>query len=274
MQLRSLDEEGVQNELANIKSYLRFNEEGHIWDILSDKILRKAFIICLILITTQELSGFCAIMYHLQMIFESAGTNIRSDISAMIVGLMLVISSFIAPFLVDRAGRRSLIIYSCMGMCVPLAMLGGFFYIQDVLNSCTSSIFWVPIFSLIVYIIFFNLGICTVPWTLTAELFPNNVRQIAVSAVCSFCWVTSFTTTKTFNDMNRWMGQSGTFWFFSMSCLCCAIFSKIFVPETKGKSFSEIQEMLMPNVKFKNNLEEDKTALREVEKGCSYTNVI
>nr|XP_023011502.1 facilitated trehalose transporter Tret1-like [Leptinotarsa decemlineata] len=266
MLLRSLSKEEVQEELSSIKAYLKQTEDGNFWDIIKDKTLRKALLICLVLIVSQELSGFCAITYHLEPIFESASTNISADLSAFIVGFVLLISSFVAPFLVDRAGRKALIICSCLGMCLALTLLGIFFHIQD-LNYCTKSINWIPIFSLMWYIVFFNLGICSVPWTLTSELFPNNVKQIASSTITSFCWVTSFTTTKTFNDMNQWIGKSGTFWVFAVSCLCCAIFSIFYVPETKGKSFSEIQNMLQ-SVKIR-EVEIDKKSgvIKDVEKG-------
>ncbi|KAJ8977229.1 hypothetical protein NQ317_003804 [Molorchus minor] len=148
-------------------------EDGRLMDILSRKELRKALIICLILIIAQELSGFCAITFYLQPIFDSAGTGLSSDISALIVGFAMLVSSFVSPFLVDRLGRKLLVIVSCFGMSLALFILGAFFYVQDSTDYSTDPILWIPIFSLIFFIFSFNFGMCTIPWTLCAELFPE-----------------------------------------------------------------------------------------------------
>lgn len=244
MLLRSKTQEEVQDELQDIKKYLKINENGHFMDLVRDRVTRKCFIICLVLISTQELSGFCAITFHLQMIFEAAGSKIGADFSALIVGSAIIISSFLAPLLVDKAGRRFLTITSCFGMCIAHILIGLFFYLHDLTSFSTKGIQWVPIFSLILYIFAFNFGICSVPWTLLSELFPSKVKQTASFSVSSLCWIVSFVMTSMFHNMNDILGRSGTFWFFATSCLGTATFTIICVPETKGKSFVEIQEML------------------------------
>lgn len=243
MYLRCKDQNGVAEELNYIKSFIGMDDQGRLIDIVRNKILRKSFLICLILIATQDLSGFCAITYHLQTIFEATGTRFRPDLSAIIVGVALLLSSFIAPFLVDKVGRKPLIICSCAGMFIALNLLAGFFYLHD-RNISTKSIYWLPIFSLILYIVFFNVGVCTVPWTLMSELFPNNMKQMTTAVASCFGWISSFLVTKSFHDMNSTMGRCGTFWFFSSMCLLCGTFSVFYLPETKGKSFSQIQKML------------------------------
>ncbi|KAJ8936175.1 hypothetical protein NQ318_019056 [Aromia moschata] len=244
MLLRSISKEGAQKELEHIKLHFKKEEDGHFLDIIRNRGLRKAFIICIILIIAQELSGFCAITFYLQPIFDAAETSLSSDISALIVGFTIFASSFIIPFLIDRLGRRILTICSCAGMFVALDILGAFFFLKDKTSVSVDSLLWMPIFSLIFFIISFNFGIGSVPWTLGSELFPSNVKHISSSALSSSCWITSFMVTKFFNNMNDTMGRAGTFWFFAGCCLAATIFSIIFVPETKGKSFVEIQDML------------------------------
>ncbi|CAH1171159.1 unnamed protein product [Phaedon cochleariae] len=276
MFLRSSSKAEVQEEIDHIKTYIEQSENGNILDFFRHKYLRTAFMICTITVMLQELGGFCAITYHLQIIFIAAGSEWKPELSALVVGLVHFVSSFISPFLVDRVGRRLLIIWSCLGMFVALILLGGFFYIQDIADGSTTSIFWVPIFSLIFYIIFFNLGICSVPWTLTSEMFPNNLKEVAASTITSIAWITSFITTNTYNDMNDFIGRPGTFWFFAASCFCGAIFSVVYVPETKGKSFSEIQQMLLTNeksdgVKDNDMKLEDTNKKKELSEKYGYT---
>lgn len=244
MHLRSKTKEEVQEELEDLERYCNFKENGGLLDIIKDKITRKSLIICLILISTQEFSGFCAITFHLQLIFEAAGTKIGADYSALIIGTAIIFSSFMAPLLIDRAGRRFLTISSCFGMCTAHILIGTFFYIHDLTNLNVKGISWVPIFSLILYIFSFNFGICSVPWTLISEIFPSHAKEVATFFISSVCWIISFITTSYFNTMISVMGRSGTFWFFATACLVSATFSIIYVPETKGKTFLEIQEML------------------------------
>lgn len=244
MFLRSLDKKEVEVELHSIRAHLKTDEDGHFSDLFKTAGLRKALLICVLLIIAQELCGFCAITFYLQPIFETVGAQIAPDIAALIVGLSMLGSSFLPILLIDRMGRRFLTIFSCFGMFISLTVIGTFFYLKDFTDVDVKPLFFVLILSLIFYIFSFNFGICSVPWTLTSEMFPSKVKHISASVVTCFCWITSFVVTKFFNDMNNAMGRSGTFWFFAASCLATAIFSIIYIPETKGKSFREIQDML------------------------------
>ncbi|XP_057658617.1 facilitated trehalose transporter Tret1-like [Diorhabda carinulata] len=248
MYLRSADAAGVAEELDNIKSFIKMDGRGHFTDIFNNKILRKSFLLCLVLIASQDLSGFCAITYHLQTIFEISGTKLNPELATIVVGVALLLSSVTAPSLVDKVGRKPLIVVSCFGMFVALNLLAGFFYFHDK-NINTKPMFWIPILSLMIYIIFFNVGICTVPWVLMSELFPNNLRQMTTAAASTFGWITSFIIANSFNDMTSMMGQSGTFWFFSSMSILCATITICYLPETKGKTFIQIQVMLsaLPN---------------------------
>ncbi|KAJ8942451.1 hypothetical protein NQ318_002663 [Aromia moschata] len=244
IKLRDTHKDGVQKELENIKEHMNLDEEGHFSDILRKSELRKALMISVVLIVAQAMSGYCAITFYLQTIFEEVGSELPPEISALIVGVVLLVSSFISPFLIDRLGRRILLVVSCFGTFLSLLMLGVYFYIQDSTDLDAESISFIPILSLMLYIIFINVGLGSIPWTLCSELFPSNVKQIAASVQSSACWLSTFLVTFLFNDMNDSMGRAGTFWFFSSVCLGGFFFSIFLVPETKGKSFREIQDML------------------------------
>lgn len=263
MFLRSGDKTTVQEELVYIKQHLKMGEDGRLSDIFRDPLLRKCFLICMILICTQELSGFCAITFHMQPIFQATGTDIAPHIAALMVGLAIFLTSFITPFLVDRVGRRFLTIVSCFGMCLAHITIGIFCYFHEFTDVDTKPVFWIPIFSLIFYILSFNLGICCVPWTLVSELFPNNVKQVASSSASIMCWITSFFITSYFNKMNDVMGRSGTFWIFAAFCFFTGTLSIIYVPETKGKSFIEIQEMLRYRSVFDIDRNDDENIMLE-----------
>lgn len=258
MHLRSKTRDEIQEELQEINRFCHYDEKGTVFDIIKDKITRKSLLICLVLISTQELSGFCAITFHLQLIFEAAGTKIGADFAALIVGGAIICSSFMAPILIDKRGRRFLTISSCFGMCIAHILIGSYFYIHDLTSLNLKSINWLPIFSLILYIFAFNFGICSVPWCLVSEIFPSKVKEVATFLISSLCWIVSFVMTSYFNTMIDDLGRSGTFWFFATACLFSAIFCIIYVPETNGKSFLEIQEMLhFDTFKYKNGVIND-----------------
>lgn len=244
MRLRAKTKEEVQKELEDIKMFINLKKDGNFLDIVKDRVALKCLLICAVLISSQELSGFCGITFHLQLIFEAAETKIGADFAALMVGVASIISSIGGPFLIDKLGRRVLTIASCFGMCSAHILLGSFFYIHDSTNFSVKGFTWVPIFGLILYICSFNIGICSIPWILTSELFSSNFKQVASFSMSSLCWIVSFTVTAYFNTLNAVLGKAGLFWFFASACLATGIFSIIYVPETNGKSFLQIQEML------------------------------
>lgn len=238
--LRRKDEEIVDEELLDIKNGLKDQEKASLLELITNPYVRRVFFICVILIMTQDLCGFSAILFYMQMIFEAAGMSLNSDTSSLIVAIFFFLSSFISPFFVDRTGRRILTIVSSFGMGVALVILGGYFFVKDVPEAWT----WIPLASLMLYLFSFNFGISSIPYTLTSEMFPTRIKNAAATACPMIGWTVSFLTTNNFNAMNNAVGHAGTFWIFATFSFLAGIFSILFVPETKGKSFPEIQQML------------------------------
>ncbi|XP_018576569.1 facilitated trehalose transporter Tret1-like [Anoplophora glabripennis] len=244
MYLRSLNKKDVEKELEHIRKNFKREEGMHFTDIVHNPALRKAFLISISLIALQQLGGINAIAFYLQPIFEASGSKLSSNISSVIYGIGMFFSSFIAPLVINRFGRKTLVNFSCLGTTLSLVVLGAFFYIHDSTDLSTESIFWLPLVSVISYLFFFSSGISILPWTIAAELFPTSCKQISSSSVSSSCWITSFVVTQFFNNMVALMTTAGVFWFFAAWSLFSVVFSVLFVPETKDKSFREIQDML------------------------------
>lgn len=238
--LRSKDEDTIEDEINIIRKGLKEEEKASFMELIMDSTIRRTFLICLVLVLAQDLCGFTAILFYMQMIFEGAGMSLSSDICSVIVSIFILTTSFISPFFVDRSGRRILTIISSFGMCASLGVLGAYFYVDDV----PSSLSWIPLASLVLYILAFNFGISSVPYTLISELFPTKIKNTISTAVPTIGWAVSFLITNSFNSMNRALGHAGTFWIFAGASFIIGVFSMLFVPETKGKSFSEIQDML------------------------------
>ncbi|KAF5278492.1 hypothetical protein FQA39_LY05981 [Lamprigera yunnana] len=245
MRFRSTSEAVVSNELESIKSTVNeaTSNKASFIDIFKSRGLIKALIISLSLVGIQQFSGINSILFYTESIFAASGSSIPSKISPMIVGAVQVFASFLTPLMVDRLGRKFLLLISAVGMTVAEVPLGLYFYLKDNQHD-VGAIFWLPVVCLVVYILFYNFGFGPLPWTMMAEIFPTNVKSLLSTVTASFCWLLGFLITKFFSTISAEIGMAGTFWLFSGFCVVAIVFVVTCVIETKGKSFREIQEIL------------------------------
>ncbi|XP_060517919.1 facilitated trehalose transporter Tret1-like [Cylas formicarius] len=244
VKLRSIPSAEVQKEILQIKETVGKHEDGALMDIFIKPSLRRALILSLILMMGNQFSGINAVGYYLEPILDASGTDIPSDLASTFYGGWLFISSFTSTFAVKKLGQKIPLIASCIGSAISMVSLGIFFYIHDNNEEDAKPLFWLPLVSLLVYCAFFNLGLAGIPWAVGSQLFPNSVKPISSAAVSCMCWFCSFLITHFFNDLTNSLDKSGTFWLFGGCNVLTAIFTLVWIPETKGKSFSEIQDML------------------------------
>lgn len=102
---------------------------------------------------------------------------------------------------------------------------------------------WIPIVSLVFFIIFFSLGLGPIPWLIMGEILPFNVKKLSSIMVSSFNWFCAFIIITIYHNLIVLIGSSVMYLLFSLICVSCAIFNLIYLPETKGKSFQEIEEL-------------------------------
>lgn len=146
--------------------------------------------------------------------------------------------------LVDKLGRRILLLLSIIMMALCLFSLAGYFYMKMDLGMDVNQLGWIPLSSLSVYVIAFSLGFGPIPWMLMGEIFPSQIRGCASSIACLFNWFCVFLITKFFPSFAVQFGIGKVFWFFVICCLVGTLYVYVLVPETKGKSLEEIQDML------------------------------
>ena len=159
---------------------------------------------------------------------------------------MQVIATFAAATVIDKLGRKLLLIISAGFMIISLVGLGAFFYKldnaeeeQDVIDSLG----WLPLTSLIIFIIAFSIGYGPIPWIMMSELFSSDVREVASSLATTANWTVAFAVTISFTSLQNWIHDYGAYWLFAACCLVNLIFCLLMVPETKGKTINEITEM-------------------------------
>lgn len=187
----------------------------------------------------QQLSGVNAIIFYTGSIF-SAGGSISAETSTIVVGVIQVIAVFISSLIVDKLGRKILLIASEIVMMLGAFVLGIYYYL-DYTSTDLSAFSWVPLISVCLFILLFNLGFGPIPWMMMGELFSPQIKGVAGSSACLFNWLMAFVVTRFYNDLVEAFGNYTTFWSFSVICAIGIVFVVFIVPETKGKSLEQIQ---------------------------------
>ncbi|XP_008560800.1 facilitated trehalose transporter Tret1 isoform X1 [Microplitis demolitor] len=201
----------------------------------------KGLFIAFGLMLFQQLSGVNAIIFYSGSIFETAGSTMNSDVATIVVGSMQVIAVFVSTLIVDRLGRRLLLLISSVAMCLTTLILGVYFYMKINKVNGVDSIGWLPLVAICTFIILFSLGFGPIPWMMMGEIFDSQVKSIAGSSACLFNWLMAFIVTKFFSDIQDALGTDMTFWIFSIICAVAVAFVFFIVPETKGKTLEQIQ---------------------------------
>lgn len=217
--------------------------KASIKDLFAVKSNRVALIICLCLMLFQQVSGINAIIFYTVPIFESAGSNMDPAVCSIIVGVVQVLMTFASTLLIEKAGRRILLLQSTIIMGLCLTAVGVYFNLKAG-GSDVSAIGWLPLVSVVLFIISFSLGFGPIPWMMMGELFSAEVKGIASSIAVMFNWTLVFIVTKCFGLMNEQLGSDVTFWIFAGCMAIGTLFVALKVPETKGKSNAEIQSIL------------------------------
>jgi len=203
------------------------------------------FIISLWLMLGQQMSGMNAVMFYCVSIFEQSGSSMNSNVENIIVGGVQIVATVLAAVVMDKAGRRMLLNLSSSIMVISIGILGVFFYIADNLGNTAlaTKIEFIPVASLSLFVFAFSIGFGPIPWLMMSELFSPEVKSVASSISTTFNWTLAFLVTKFFTSMVAGVTEAGAFWVFGGFTILTFLFCFFFVPETKGKSLDEIQQL-------------------------------
>jgi len=213
-------------------------------ELLKGSVL-KPLGISLSLMFFQQFTGINAIVYYTIQIFASAGSSIEPRYATIISGTVQFVATAFSGSLVDRFGRKVLLLGSGCLVTISLAALGSFFYLQKEWGEkeATESLGWLPLVSIMVFFIAYSGGFANVPFIIMGEIFPGRVRTILGPAVSSFNLLCTFTVVRSFPAMTAGIGKYGAFWLF----MCCTVAGMIFIffllPETKGRPLEEIERI-------------------------------
>ncbi|XP_038887607.1 sugar transporter ERD6-like 7 [Benincasa hispida] len=241
MALRKLrgEDVDVSQEAAEIQDYVATLEQlpkPQITDLFQRMYLRSV-VIGVGLMVCQQFGGINGICFYVANIFESAGFSV--SVGTISYAILQVIVTGIGAVLMDKAGRKPLILISASGLVLGCILDAVSFY----LKANGLAIQAVPVLTVagvLVYIGSFSIGMGPVPWVVMSEVFPINIKGLAGSMATLTNWFGAWACSYTFNFLMAWSSY-GTFLIYAVINAMAIGFVVMVVPETKGRSLEQIQ---------------------------------
>lgn len=323
----------VEEEIQSLKEAAELEKEqlgssGNVryWELWSTKEIRYALFVGVGLQIFQQFVGINTVMYYSPTIVQLAGfaSNRTALLLSLITSGLNASGSIASIYLIDKAGRKKLVIFSLCGCILALGMLAGVFYqtthhsplvsmastqhyanytcpdyakspgiwdctrclkaspdcgfcaasgnqllpgaclianstTKDICGNtgrpwftrgCPSKMGFLAIIGLALYIIFFSPGMGTVPWVVNSEIYPLKFRGLCGGIAATACWISNLIVAQTFLTLTVAIGTSDTFLLFGCIAVAGLFFTLVFMPETKGLSFEQVELMLQERVRL------------------------
>ena len=228
----------VIEELHEIRASLI--EKNGTWKVLFSKRVRPVLIIGLGLGILQQFVGINTVMYYGPYIFKAAGFQGASAqiLATFGLGVVNTIMSIVAVLIVDKAGRRRLLLIGLAVAAISLGLVGLCFHGTTELSHI------LMLACMIVYIAGYSISIGSLFWLIIAEIYPLQIRGLAMSFVAGIQWLANFVVALTFLSILDAVGPTFTLWLYGVMCVIAFIFSYCYVPETSGVSLEQIERNL------------------------------
>lgn len=221
-------------EISKMKSALLSTVKGRFSDLLQPGVM---FLVGLgiTFAVFQQISGANAVFFYAPIIFEKAGMDVKDQLfQQILVGVINLVFTILAMQLVDKVGRKKLMIGGSSLMALWLLLIG----------TCYS-LAWFDGYTLTLLVLTFIATYATtlapVTWVLIAEIFPTRVRGQAVAIATGMLWVSCFALAYGFPVLIEWLDASQTFYLFSGICAVYALILYRYAPETKGKTLEQFE---------------------------------
>ncbi|XP_026725134.1 facilitated trehalose transporter Tret1-like isoform X1 [Trichoplusia ni] len=234
------DEVVLEERLSAMRSDVRLEmlRSSSLKELFTGKQYRRALVIGTVLKLTQVMAGTIALQQYVGRIVQESTTSISISTVLMIFGAVRLVVGLLSLIIVDRIGRRPLLLYSFVSSASVLATVGAYFLI---LPNSSPYFTYIPFIGITLSNTIAILGYDTLVFIIPAEIFPLNVKSVALTYFNMLGGITNFLSVKGFQEIKDLAGLTGVFWFYTITCIIGAVFTYFMVPETKGKSLREIQ---------------------------------
>jgi len=232
----------IEAEIREVREVSR--REGGLLDLVSPKV-RPLLMVGVLLAVFQQITGINTVIYYAPTLLQGAGFGNSGALLANVVnGCVNVGMTIVAIWLLDKVGRRPLLLTGTAGMAVGMAItalsfLGG--------ENLTGALAIVAVLGLLIYTGSFAIGLGPVFWLLIAEIYPLRIRGAAMSVASMANWAANFVVTVSFLTLLSAIGGVGAFFLFGFLTLVALAYFWRKVPETKGRSLQDIERDLVPD---------------------------
>ncbi|XP_075970867.1 trehalose transporter 1-like protein [Anticarsia gemmatalis] len=236
----------VREELESMNSLVTENmKEKSRWkDLFLIEGNKRGLMILMGIYFTQQFCGSTAIISYAQQIFGAADGGLGPEESCILFGTVQLFTSAMSSQLVDRLGRKPLLLISSCGVGLSNIIIGAYFYLKYQNSDVLINLKFIPNVVIPIFIFSYTIGLATVPFAITSEIFPTNIKSKATCVIQIFVALMTFAVTKLYQVVADNLGNYVAFWGFGALSVAGVIFILIYLPETKGQSFAAIQEKL------------------------------
>lgn len=227
------------HQLSEMESSADFHQKGG-WKAMFTFPLLSVVMIGFFLSIFQQVTGINTVFYYAPKIFETVGfgTAKGAIFATIILGIVNVIVTFVATRILDKVGRKILLLIGTLGMAICFGILSLAYYLQF------SFLGGVAFGTLLGYIIFFAIGLGPVTWVVLSEIFPMRIRGKAMTFAIFGNWLLNYFVSLTFLTFIENLKPQGTFLLYALINVVALWFVARFIPETKGKTLEEIEHLL------------------------------
>ncbi|KAF5269950.1 hypothetical protein FQR65_LT05749 [Abscondita terminalis] len=240
----------VDGELDEIKKNLNQSNQQALKGALRKRSTKIASIVSYGINFFQYLGGASVILLYTNEIFSSAQGSLDPKHSTIILGAIQVVTALIASSIIEYFHRRTLLVTSFIFTSVGLLILGSYFTLRDRHLATTELLYtlgFMPLLGLTIFTLMSAIGITPIPMILAAELYPTEIKGVALSLFGVYTWLIVFLTSRFYGDLKVAVGSDVTFYIFAGMCFSGSVFSYAVVPETKNKSLQQIQDEINKN---------------------------
>ena len=238
---QKIEPEGNADEhIAEIKSTIAKTERSKNHAVTFQSWMLMPIIVGIGMMFMQICTGINTIIYYTATIFQAAGfTDTLGALYATIgVGVVNFVMTFVAIFFTDKLGRKPLLYAGLLGVTISLFVLGGSFYLTDILGD---KLKWIAVGSVVFYIACFAFSLGPIGWIIISEIMPLKIRGLAMSICTMANFGFNFLVALTFPVLLEHIGEAYTFWIFGFVGIFSLWFTFFYIPETKGHSLEQIE---------------------------------
>lgn len=227
----------IDGEVREIAASL--HQQRGTWRELLTPAVRPALVVGVGLAIFQQVTGINTVIYYAPTILQTAGFSSASGaiLATLGIGVVNVLMTVVALPLLDRVGRRPLLLGGIAGMAISLGLLGFAFRSP----ALAQHLGWASVIGLMLYVGSFALSLGPVFWLLIAEIYPLRIRGLAASLAAAVNWASNGLVALTFLSLIHAVGRSWAFWLYALLSVAAWLFTWLRVPETRGRTLEEIE---------------------------------